>query len=98
MHVQDMIFVSVDDHVVEPPDLFEGRLPAAYADTAPRVERTAEGDDVWVFDAYRWSRATTATSTCPAPWTVSRPWSRRASPTSGPISGSSTTSGPPPSA
>src|SRR5262249_55746920 len=50
MRVEDMIFISVDDHVVEPPDLFEGRLPKRYADVAPRVERTDAGDDVWVFD------------------------------------------------
>src|SRR5690606_32254359 len=29
--------VSVDDHVVEPPDLWERWLPAAYRDRAPRV-------------------------------------------------------------
>src|SRR5438132_9561766 len=45
-----MIFISVDDHLVEPPGLFEGRLPARFADRAPRVERTENGDDVWVFD------------------------------------------------
>ena len=27
MNLNDMVLVSVDDHVVEPPDLFEGRLP-----------------------------------------------------------------------
>ena len=31
--------ISVDDHVVEPPDLWTARLPAKYADRAPRVER-----------------------------------------------------------
>jgi predicted TIM-barrel fold metal-dependent hydrolase len=31
--------ISVDDHVVEPPDLFEGRLPAKFADVGPRVVR-----------------------------------------------------------
>jgi hypothetical protein len=35
MDVEDMIMVSVDDHVVEPPHLFEGRLPAKYRDLAP---------------------------------------------------------------
>jgi len=50
MRVDDMIFISVDDHVVEPPNMFEGRLPAKYADSAPRVERTGDGDDVWVFN------------------------------------------------
>ena len=31
--------ISVDDHVVEPPDLWTSRLPAKYQDRAPRVER-----------------------------------------------------------
>ena len=45
-----MVFISVDDHVVEPPDMFEGRLPQKYADAAPRVERTESGNDVWTFN------------------------------------------------
>jgi len=28
MDLNDLVLVSVDDHVVEPPHLFEGRLPA----------------------------------------------------------------------
>jgi predicted TIM-barrel fold metal-dependent hydrolase len=50
MHVDEMIFISVDDHVVEPPDMFEGRVAAKYADAAPRVVRTDDGDDVWIFN------------------------------------------------
>src|SRR4029077_1720863 len=50
MNVNDMIFVSVDDHVVEPPDMFEGRLPSNYAEFAPRVVKTEKGDDVWTFN------------------------------------------------
>jgi predicted TIM-barrel fold metal-dependent hydrolase len=50
MRVEDMIFISVDDHVVEPPDLFDGRVPARYADSAPRVVHTDAGNDVWVFN------------------------------------------------
>jgi predicted TIM-barrel fold metal-dependent hydrolase len=50
MNVEDMIFVSVDDHVVEPPDMFDGRVPSKYADRAPRVVHTASGSDVWVFN------------------------------------------------
>ena len=30
MQMDDLILVSVDDHVVEPRDLFEDRLPAKY--------------------------------------------------------------------
>jgi predicted TIM-barrel fold metal-dependent hydrolase len=31
--------ISVDDHVVEPPDLWQSRLPARYKDRGPRIER-----------------------------------------------------------
>ncbi|MCU1352167.1 MAG: amidohydrolase 2 [Acidimicrobiales bacterium] len=50
MHAEDLILVSVDDHLVEPPDLFEGRLPERYKDLAPKVIRTSKGDDVWSFN------------------------------------------------
>ena len=50
MQAEDMILVSVDDHLVEPPDVFAGRLPARYADQAPKVVRQDDGADVWVFN------------------------------------------------
>ncbi|HXB37786.1 MAG TPA: amidohydrolase family protein [Acidimicrobiales bacterium] len=50
MRAEDMILVSVDDHVVEPPDLFEGHLRGRYKQEAPRVERRPDGSDVWVFN------------------------------------------------
>jgi len=50
MHAADMILISVDDHLVEPPDVFDGRLPAKYADQAPRVVRQDDGSDVWIFN------------------------------------------------
>ena len=49
MHVDDMILVSVDDHVVEPPDLFERHLPAKYKDLAPHVVHQPDGTDQWEF-------------------------------------------------
>lgn len=52
MQPDDLILVSVDDHLVEPPDLFEGRLPAAMAEQAPRVVHQDDGTDVWVLQAY----------------------------------------------
>ena len=36
--------VSVDDHVIEPPDLWTARLPAKYAGVGPRVERLPAGE------------------------------------------------------
>ena len=41
--------VSVDDHVVEPPDIFEGRFPAKFADEAPRVVDTDNGGQAWLW-------------------------------------------------
>jgi hypothetical protein len=49
MQVDDLILVSVDDHVVEPPNLFEGRLSKKAAEIAPRVESTEGGRDIWMF-------------------------------------------------
>ena len=42
--------ISVDDHLVEPGDMFEGRVPAKFADLAPRVETFEAGDQAWTFD------------------------------------------------
>jgi len=43
--------ISVDDHIVEPPHTFEGRLPAKFGDRAPHVvEVTPGGPEVWVYD------------------------------------------------
>src|SRR5436190_15490598 len=42
--------ISVDDHVVEPPHMFEGRLPDALQPRAPRVVETESGRQVWEFD------------------------------------------------
>ncbi|HVJ96642.1 MAG TPA: amidohydrolase family protein [Acidimicrobiia bacterium] len=49
MRLEDMILVSVDDHVVEPPDVFENHLPAKYKDIAPRIEKMPDGTDRWKF-------------------------------------------------
>lgn len=46
----DLVIVSVDDHVVEPADMFEGRLPAKFADRAPRVVRNDLGQEMWLFE------------------------------------------------
>src|SRR5437764_6652520 len=40
MDMNDLILVSVDDHVVEPPDLFERHVAAADRDRAPKVIHT----------------------------------------------------------
>ena len=48
--------ISVDDHLVEPPDMFEGRLPARFADRAPRIVENRRGHQLWEFDGKRYSQ------------------------------------------
>ncbi len=52
MQLDDLIIVSVDDHVVEPPDMFERHVPAKYADVAPKLIRKDDGTDVWSFQGF----------------------------------------------
>lgn len=42
--------ISVDDHIVEPPHTFEGRVPAKLADRAPRIVERPGGAEVWIYD------------------------------------------------
>src|SRR6201981_3550662 len=44
------VLISVDDHVIEPPDMFDGRLPAALAARAPRIVETDDGRQVWRYE------------------------------------------------
>jgi predicted TIM-barrel fold metal-dependent hydrolase len=46
--------VSVDDHIVEPPDMFEGRMPQRFADRAPRVVELDDGTELWEFEGKRY--------------------------------------------
>jgi hypothetical protein len=52
MQVDELILVSVDDHVVEPPDLFEGRLSSKTADRAPFIDKLDNGREVWMFEGH----------------------------------------------
>ena len=50
MKPEDMILVSVDDHVVEPPDMWEGALAPEWQKRAPTLVHKQDGSDVWVFE------------------------------------------------
>lgn len=50
MRPEDLILVSVDDHVVEPRNLFDNHVPQQHKAKAPRVVRKKDGSDVWVFE------------------------------------------------
>ena len=48
--------ISVDDHVVEPPHVFEGRLPRSLQDRAPRIVETSQGHQLWEFDGEKYTQ------------------------------------------
>jgi predicted TIM-barrel fold metal-dependent hydrolase len=53
MRSEEMILVSVDDHVVEPPSMteyFVSHVPARYRDRVPRVIRREDGTDAWLVE------------------------------------------------
>jgi len=49
MEMNDMILVSVDDHVCEPADMFDRHMPRKFKDRAPRVVKTEHGQ-AWVIE------------------------------------------------
>ena len=50
MDMDDLVLVSVDDHVVEPPNMFDAHIPAKFRDRAPRVVETDDGNQVWTYE------------------------------------------------
>lgn len=42
--------ISADDHIVEPPHVFEGRVEKKFAERAPRVIEKDDGTETWVYD------------------------------------------------
>jgi predicted TIM-barrel fold metal-dependent hydrolase len=53
MNLNDMILVSVDDHVVEPPsmsDFMRDHMPARFRDRVPRVVDRSDGSQAWLIE------------------------------------------------
>src|SRR3546814_1657876 len=55
MQMDDMILVSIDDHMIEPPDMYENHVPAKWKDKAPKVVRNENGVDEWEFQGQKTS-------------------------------------------
>lgn len=50
MRADDLTIISVDDHLVEPPDMFDDRLPRRFQPRAPRVITRDDGREMWLFE------------------------------------------------
>jgi len=53
MKAEDLIIASVDDHIVEPPHLWDAHLSAQHKHLAPKMLRDESGADFWVFEGRR---------------------------------------------
>ncbi|HEX8592459.1 MAG TPA: amidohydrolase family protein [Pseudomonas sp.] len=53
MKVDDMILISVDDHIVEPPTMFDQHLTLEQKAIAPKVLKDKNGADFWLFEGRR---------------------------------------------
>jgi predicted TIM-barrel fold metal-dependent hydrolase len=49
MNVDDMILISIDDHVIEPRDMFDRHVPAKFRDQAPKLVMDDDGMEAWTF-------------------------------------------------
>ncbi len=50
MKVEDLVIVSVDDHVIEPPDMFKRHLPPDLLALGPRNEEFPDGSHRWIYE------------------------------------------------
>lgn len=53
MNKDDLILISVDDHIAEPADMFDAHVPAKYKDRAPRVVLEPDGVQQWYYGEVR---------------------------------------------
>ncbi|MFN3472422.1 MAG: amidohydrolase family protein [Blastomonas sp.] len=49
MQMNDMVLISVDDHISEPPDMFKNHLSAKDLEDAPRFITDADGKAAWEY-------------------------------------------------
>lgn len=55
MKMQDMVIISVDDHISEPPDMFKKHLRGDDLTTAPTFHTSPNGADYWMYQGMKLS-------------------------------------------
>ncbi len=53
MKVEDLIIVSVDDHIVEPPNMYDNHLTGPQKAFAPEMRKDENGIDFWLYEGQR---------------------------------------------
>lgn len=53
MQMNDMVIISVDDHITEPPTVFDNQLSGEALATAPKMKLAADGANFWEYQGKR---------------------------------------------
>jgi predicted TIM-barrel fold metal-dependent hydrolase len=53
MQMNDMVLISVDDHISEPPDMFDRHLSGDSLATAPKLRTTDGGTNYWEYQGHK---------------------------------------------
>ena len=53
MQMNDMVIISVDDHITEPPTVFDNQLSGKDYETAPKMKLAANGANFWEYQGKR---------------------------------------------
>lgn len=53
MDMNDMVLVSVDDHISEPPEMYDNHLSGKYLDLAPKLKTTDSGTNYWEYQGMK---------------------------------------------
>ena len=53
MNKNDMILMSVDDHLIEPPTMFQQHLSKEHQKLAPQFHTDAKGNNSWIFEDHK---------------------------------------------
>jgi predicted TIM-barrel fold metal-dependent hydrolase len=53
VNVEDLIIASVDDHIVEPPDMYDNHLSQAHKAIKPELKKDKNGADYWLYEGRR---------------------------------------------
>jgi len=53
MEMNDMVLVSVDDHISEPPTMYDNHLSGADLESAPKLRTSENGTDYWEYQGMK---------------------------------------------
>jgi hypothetical protein len=53
MNMKDLVIISVDDHISEPPDMFQKHLSGPALASAPKLRTTEKGTNYWEYQGLK---------------------------------------------